>query len=81
MNGDTSPVLSRRDSQVLKPVLDISKNVHHGHVFSSEVCEALNAEVSRRDYNMHWTRSFRMRAHISVERVQAFCCQMESNSK
>lgn len=38
MNGDTSPVLSRWDSQFLKPVLDISKNVHQGHVFSSEGC-------------------------------------------
>jgi len=65
-------VLSRRDSQFLKPVLGIIKNVHQGQVLSSEGCEVLNAEVSRREYNVHWARSFHIRPHISAEGVQTF---------
>jgi hypothetical protein len=68
-------VLSRKDGQFLKPVLDINKNVHQDHVSSSEGCEALNAEVSRRGYNVYRKRGFRIRTHISAERIQTFCCQ------
>ena len=65
-------MLSRRDGQFLKPVLDINRNVHKVQVFSSDGCEALNAEVRRRDYNVHGTRSFHIRTHISAESVRVF---------
>lgn len=68
-------MLSIREGQFLKPVLDINKNVHQGHVFSFEGCEALNAEGSRRDYNVHRKRSFHIRTHTSAKRIQTFCCQ------
>lgn len=64
--------MSRRDGQTLKPVLDIYKNVYQGHVFSSEVCEALNAEVSRRYCNVHGKRSFHIRTQTSAERIRNF---------
>jgi hypothetical protein len=48
------------------PILHVSrirvnKNVRQGYVFSFEGCEALNAEGSRRDYNVHRKRSFHIR--------------------
>lgn len=41
-------MLSRRDGQFLKPVLDINlKKIRQGHVFSRVGREAADAEVSR----------------------------------
>jgi hypothetical protein len=75
MNRDTESIVFQKGRTVLRTVLNINNNVHQVHIFSSEGCEALNAKVSRRNYNVHGKRRFHIRTHNSAERVQAFCCQ------